>query len=122
MRLPARPSRWRTPPPARSSPMCRRARRPTSTLRWPQRASPWSKMVPAERARLLWKLSDMLEAQAEEFALIETLDNGKPYRNALNMDLKTCVENLRYNAGWATKLNGETMTPSNPANLLSYTL
>ncbi|HWK14562.1 MAG TPA: aldehyde dehydrogenase family protein [Rhizobiaceae bacterium] len=83
---------------------------------------PWSKMVPAERARLLWKLSDMLEAQAEEFALIETLDNGKPYRNALNMDLKTCVENLRYNAGWATKLNGETMTPSNPANLLAYTL
>jgi len=83
---------------------------------------PWSKMVPSERARLLWKLSDMLEAQAEEFALIETLDNGKPYRNALTMDLRTCVENLRYNAGWATKLNGETMTPSNPANLLSYTL
>jgi len=83
---------------------------------------PWSKFTPAERARLLWKLSDALEANAEEFALIETLDNGKPYRNALNIDIKTCVENMRYNAGWATKINGEVITPSSPTSLLAYTL
>lgn len=83
---------------------------------------PWSRVLPNERARLIWRLSDALEANAEEFALIETIDNGKPFRNALNMDVKTAVDNLRYNAGWATKINGETISPSAPNALHAFTV
>ena len=83
---------------------------------------PWRRTTPSERTRLLWRLADALEAHAEEFAMLETLDNGKPFRNALNIDVKSAVENIRYNAGWATKLGGETLSPSSPNSLLSYTL
>ncbi|MBX3530666.1 MAG: aldehyde dehydrogenase family protein [Rhizobiaceae bacterium] len=85
-------------------------------------SGPWSKLTPAQRAAMIWRMSDALEASAEEFALIETLDNGKPFTAALNGDLRTCVENMRYNAGWATKLNGEQINPSSPTALLAYTM
>ena len=41
---------------------------------------PWSKMPPAGRAKLIWKLADLLEKHAEEFAQLESLDNGKPLK------------------------------------------
>src|SRR6202790_2756727 len=40
-------------------------------------SGPWSKMTPAERGRLIWKLADLIEQNAEEFAQLESLDNGK---------------------------------------------
>ena len=82
----------------------------------------WSRVLPNERARLIWRLSDLLEANAEEIAMIETLDNGKPYKIALAGDVKIATDNLRYNAGWATKINGEQISPSAPNALLAYTM
>lgn len=83
---------------------------------------PWAEMKPSERARLLWRLSDAIEAHADELALIETLDNGKPLRDARLFDVPHAVETLRYNAGWTTKLGGETVNLSGPGTWHAYTV
>ncbi|EUB98567.1 Aldehyde Dehydrogenase [Rhizobium sp. CF080] len=83
---------------------------------------PWSKMTPATRAKLIWRLADALEAKAEEFAFIETLDNGKPLNDAKVVDLPHSIEVLRYFAGWCTKLNGESISLSNPGTWHAYTM
>ncbi len=69
---------------------------------------PWPKTTPSERGRLLWKLADLLEQHTDEFAEIETLDNGKPMAVARAADVPLAVDLLRYMAGWATKITGET--------------
>jgi phenylacetaldehyde dehydrogenase len=84
-------------------------------------AGPWTRLPPSERARLMWKLSDLLERDADELALIEVLDNGKPLRFARYGDVAGAVETLRYYAGWPTKLNGETMPMSCPGDWHAYT-
>jgi phenylacetaldehyde dehydrogenase len=83
---------------------------------------PWSKTSPQDRCKLIWKLADLLEAHADEIAEIESLDNGKPIRDARNVDLPGSYEILRYMAGWATKINGETITVSAPGDWHAYTL
>lgn len=83
---------------------------------------PWTKMTPAQRARLIWKLGDAIDANAEELALIETLDNGKPLKIARMADVAGAAEKLRYYAGWATKLTGDTLSVSLPGDFHSYTL
>ena len=70
---------------------------------------PWSRMAAAERGRLLYKLADLVEAHREELAALECLDNGKPYRDALNADLALTVKCYRYYAGWADKVQGKTI-------------
>ncbi|MCM8732302.1 aldehyde dehydrogenase family protein [Hephaestia sp. GCM10023244] len=82
----------------------------------------WSEMKPAARARLLNRLADALEANADEFAALETLDNGMPLRDAKLFHLPHAIETLRYNAGWVTKLNGETIALSGPGTWHAYTL
>ena len=67
---------------------------------------PWSTMPPAGRAKLIWKLADLLEKHAEEFAQLESLDNGKPLTIARVADLPLSIEHIRYHAGWATKIEG----------------
>ena len=54
----------------------------------------WGKASHATRARLLFKLADLIEARAEEIALLETLDNGKPFRDAIEVDVASAVEDL----------------------------
>jgi phenylacetaldehyde dehydrogenase len=83
---------------------------------------PWSRTSPQDRCKLIWKLADLLEAHADEIAEIESLDNGKPIRDARNVDLPGSYEILRYMAGWATKINGETITVSAPGDWHAYTL
>jgi len=83
---------------------------------------PWSKTSPQDRSKLIWKLADLLEAHADEIAELEALDNGKPIRDARNVDLPGSYEILRYMAGWATKINGETITISAPGSWHAYTL
>src|SRR5436309_2657466 len=61
---------------------------------------PWRSTSPNERARLLWKLSDAIEANAAELALLETLDNGMPLWVAQMWNIPKAVECLRYYAGW----------------------
>lgn len=82
----------------------------------------WSGMKPAARARLLNRLADALEANVDEFAALETLDNGMPLRDARYFHIPHAIETLRYNAGWATKLNGETIALSGMGDWHAYTL
>ncbi len=81
---------------------------------------PWSRLSPSERGRLLWKLADLLEAHTDEFAEIESIDNGKPFSVARVADVPLAVDTLRYMAGLTTKIRGTTIKI--PGNYLSYTL
>jgi len=85
-------------------------------------SGPWPKLSPAERTRLIWTLSELIEANKEELAELETLDNGKPYRESLEIDVPDCINVLRYTAGWATKITGETVPVSTPGDWHVYTL
>jgi phenylacetaldehyde dehydrogenase len=85
-------------------------------------SGPWSRMRPAERTRLLLKLADALEQNGDELALLETLNTGKPLKMARAFDVGMAAECLRYNAGWATKLSGETRNISLPGDWHAYTL
>src|SRR5438445_424034 len=70
---------------------------------------PWSRMNASERGRLLNKLADLIEDHQEDLAMLETLDNGKPYRDSFNIDLPLTVKCYRYYAGWADKIHGKTI-------------
>lgn len=70
---------------------------------------PWPQMDARERGRLLYKLADLIEANIDELAALETLDNGKPITEALNGDLPMVIDCFRYYAGWADKLCGDTI-------------
>src|SRR5579872_7198084 len=87
---------------------------------------PWSRLTSSERGRLIWKLADLLEENLEEFAELESLDNGKPLKIARAADVPLAVDLFRYMAGWATKIEGNTIPISVPytpgAKYLAYTL
>jgi aldehyde dehydrogenase (NAD+) len=70
---------------------------------------PWPRMNASERGRLLHRLADLIEANQEELAALESLDNGKPYRDSFNIDLPMTIKCYRYYAGWADKIHGKTI-------------
>jgi acyl-CoA reductase-like NAD-dependent aldehyde dehydrogenase len=82
----------------------------------------WAKVKPAERARLLHRLADLIEANGDELAMLEVLDNGMPITHARKGMVPRVAELLRYNAGWATKIHGETIETSVPGEFFTYTL
>ncbi len=82
----------------------------------------WSKVKPDERARLINRLADLIEANGDELALTETLDVGRPIQFSRMADVGGAVGQLRYQAGWATKLQGETNEISAPGEWLNYVL
>jgi phenylacetaldehyde dehydrogenase len=86
----------------------------------------WSQLTASERGRLIWKLADLLEENLDEFAELESLDNGKPLKVARAADLPLAVDLFHYMAGWATKIEGNTIPLSVPytpgAKYLAYTL
>ncbi|GAC1671309.1 MAG: aldehyde dehydrogenase DhaS [Candidatus Dormibacteraceae bacterium] len=82
----------------------------------------WRDLPPAERAKALWRVGDLIEERANEFAQLDSLDNGKPINEMLLFDVPVAAATFRYYAGWATKLSGETQQPSFPGKYLSYTL
>lgn len=88
--------------------------------------SPWRRMTTSDRGKLIWKLADLIEAHLEEFAELETLDNGKPITIARIADVPLAVDLFRYMAGWATKIEGHTIPISVPytpgAQYHAYTL
>lgn len=71
--------------------------------------SPWSRMKPVERERLLHRLADVIERDADQLAELEALDNGKSVVMARHVDIKHAIEVWRYMAGWPTKLEGQTL-------------
>ena len=67
----------------------------------------WSRLVPAERSKALWKLADLLEKHQEEFARLESQNTGKPYKYvSLGADLMFAIDNLRFFAGAARDTHG----------------
>jgi acyl-CoA reductase-like NAD-dependent aldehyde dehydrogenase len=80
----------------------------------------WSRTSARDRGRMLYKLAQLVEAKSQELAALETADNGKPIRESSYIDLPTVVENLEYFAGWATKIEGETIPV--PGQMFNYTL
>jgi len=80
----------------------------------------WAKMAASARARLLWKVADLIEKNSEELATIESLNNGKTLREALRGDLPPSVDIFRYYAGFTTKIHGETIPVD--GDYLCYTL
>ena len=89
-------------------------------------SGPWPRMKPSERERVMLKLADLLERDAVAFSEIESVNSGRTVPNARAFDVDLSVDYLRYMAGWATKIRGETFSPSVPyvpgANFFSYTL
>ena len=84
------------------------------------RGGPWRKMSASERGRLIWHLADLLEKNIDEFAELETLDNGKPIFESRYVDMPMVIDVLRYYAGWATKIHGNTVNTLETA--FTYTL
>src|SRR5271165_2719622 len=83
----------------------------------------WSQLTASERGRLIWKLADLLEENLEEFAELESLDNGKPQKIARVADVPLAVDLFRYMAGWATKIDGQTLSTSQlGSDYFAYTL
>jgi phenylacetaldehyde dehydrogenase len=87
---------------------------------------PWRRMTASERGRIIWRIGDLLEQYLDEFAVLESLDNGKPFSVARANDLPLAVDLFRYMAGWATKIEGNTIPISTPnvagARFHAYTL
>jgi phenylacetaldehyde dehydrogenase len=87
---------------------------------------PWGRMTPSERGRLIWRIGDLILAHADEFAQLESLDNGKPFAVAQAADVPLAADLFHYMAGWATKIEGNSISISVPympgASFHSYTL
>lgn len=79
----------------------------------------WKKMDARDRVRLLYRLADLLEENLEELAALESLDNGKPFRDAKDADLPLTIDCLRYYAGFADKIHGYTIPVR--GNYFTYT-
>jgi phenylacetaldehyde dehydrogenase len=87
---------------------------------------PWTKLSPSERGRIIWRIGELIEENLEEFAELESLDNGKPITIARVADVPLAADLFRYMAGWATKIEGNTIPITVPyapgANWHAYTL
>ncbi len=81
----------------------------------------WPKISAAERARLINRLAELVEANAEELAELESLDAGKPVKYARIVDVAGTVNHLRHFAGWPERIYGDTIPVRQP-NTLCYTL
>ena len=74
----------------------------------------WKLMTASARAKLLWKLADLIDENTDELAQLEALDNGKPFTIAKAADVPLAAELFRYMAGWCTKLDGAVLNLSVP--------
>lgn len=83
-------------------------------------SGPWSQMTPSERGKIIWKIGDLIDANGDELAELESIDNGKPRDVARVADIPLSVDLFHYMAGWATKIEGNTI-PFNSA-YHTYTL
>ena len=82
-------------------------------------SSPWKTMDAADRGKLMFKLADLVEENAEDLAVLEAFNSGKTINDARG-DVQGVLNTLRYYAGWADKIEGRTIPVR--GNFLSYTL
>src|ERR1700728_1192962 len=124
---------FETPNPATGEPLARIAEgvaqdidRALRAARQAFETGPWSRMTPSERGRIIWRIGDLILEHADELAQLESLDNGKPFAVAQGADVPLAADLFHYMAGWATKIEGNTINISVPympgANFHSYTL
>ncbi|HEX5725869.1 MAG TPA: aldehyde dehydrogenase family protein [Longimicrobiaceae bacterium] len=79
----------------------------------------WATLDARKRGKVLYAIADLMEARADELARLETLDNGKPLREARAFDIEGSIECFRYYAGWADKIDGDVIPIPGP--YLNYT-
>lgn len=84
------------------------------------RSKAWRRMGGSGRSKALWKLADLLERDADDIARLETINQGKPIFESRKIDMPFVVELFRYYAGWADKIQGETIPVQ--AVFLNYTI
>jgi phenylacetaldehyde dehydrogenase len=77
-------------------------------------AGPWPKLRPSERERIMLRLADLLERHAQEFSELESVNSGRTLAGTRLIDVNLSVDYLRYMAGWATKIHGQTLNTSTP--------
>ncbi len=77
----------------------------------------WRDLTPAARARVLWRMAELIDAHADEIARLETSDQGQPYGIAANVSIPFAAEVFRYYAGWCTKIEGSVAPVSVPSSL-----
>ena len=86
---------------------------------------PWARMRGSERAKLLHRVADLIERDAHELAYRESVDMGKLYTDARNVDVPHIANMFRYYAGWTTKLSGDVLpvepVPGANGDLLAFT-
>ena len=75
---------------------------------------PWKNFTGTERSRIIFRLADLLEKHADEFAYLESVDNGKPRHIARAVDVNLAIQILRFYAGLADKTNGTTLPINGP--------
>jgi len=75
---------------------------------------PWTKMSPSQRGRIIWKVGDLILKYTEELAQLESIDNGKPISIARAADVVLAADIFHYMAGWATKIEGNSLSLSVP--------
>src|SRR2546425_583478 len=81
---------------------------------------PWARVSAADRGRMLWRVGDLIESRLAEIAEVETLDSGKTITESSRVDVPMAADCFRYFAGWATKIEGETVPVRAPC--FGYTL
>jgi phenylacetaldehyde dehydrogenase len=87
--------------------------------------SPWRRMTPSERGKLIHRVGDLILEHADELAMLESLDNGKPFTIARAADVPLAADLFHYMSGWATKIEGNTIPISAvpaPGDYLAFTL
>jgi phenylacetaldehyde dehydrogenase len=87
--------------------------------------SPWRRMTPSDRGRLIHRIGDLILEHADELAMLESLDNGKSYVIARHADVVLAADLFHYMSGWATKIEGNTIPISAvpaPGEYLAFTL
>jgi phenylacetaldehyde dehydrogenase len=85
-------------------------------------SGPWAGMKPNERQRILLRLADLIEEHAQTIGEIETLDNGKALGPCIEMDVLGGADLLRYMAGFATKIHGDSRQVSAPGQHVAWTI
>ncbi len=85
-------------------------------------SGPWRRMSGSERGQAIYRLANLIEQHSDEFAQLESLDNGKPLAVARAADVPLTIDHFRYMSGWATKVEGNTIPISAPGEYFSYTL
>jgi phenylacetaldehyde dehydrogenase len=83
----------------------------------------WRNMSAVDRSALLYRVADLIERDADELAVLECMDNGKPATLTRAVEIEGSIKTFRYFAGWPTKFGGETLpvSPRSGARILNYT-